>query len=124
VGRLYPRPPLRGPVFFRSRSGIALEVLALQQQTVPVCSAVMFIAGNSLLHLRSTDDILANSRRRHLAWRDVRVRHIQFQTLGYWRGPRASGFRSCKTELFGTLSVEGTSEYVAAKKVNYGCRHV
>jgi SAM-dependent methyltransferase len=90
--------------------------------------ALIFIARNSLLHLHSTEDILATFAmvRRHLAPGGMFAFDIfnpKVQLLGRPPNQRFPVMQ-VETESFGTLSVEGTSDYDAAKQVSFGCWYV
>lgn len=83
--------------------------------------ALIFIARNSLLHLHSTEDILAAfaAVRRHLAPGGTLAFDIfnpSVRLLSMPPGPRYPVFKK-QTELFGELSVEQTGEYDAATQV-------
>ena len=85
---------------------------------------LIFIARNSLLHLHSTEDFLAafTAIRRHLAPGGIFAFDV-FNT-NLQRLARPSGQRfpvmQVETELFGTVSVEETSDYDCASQVNRG----
>jgi len=83
---------------------------------------LIFIARNSLLHLHSTDDILAAFAmvRRHLTPDGIFAFDIfnpSVQLLARPAGQRFP-FLQKETESFGTLSVEGTNDYDSATQVN------
>lgn len=86
--------------------------------------ALIFIARNSLLHLHSTEDILATfaTVRRHLAPRGMFAFDIFNPKIELLARPANQRFpvMQAETELFGTLSVEGTNDYDAASQVNHG----
>jgi len=83
---------------------------------------LIFIARNSLLHLHSTEEILAAFAmvRRHLAPEGIFAFDIfnpSVRMLASPAGERFSIFQK-ETESFGTLSVEGTNDYDSATQVN------
>ncbi len=85
---------------------------------------LIFIARNSLLHLHSTEDILAAFAmvRRHLAPEGIFAFDIfnpNVRVLASPAGQRFAVFQ-VETESFGTLSVEGTNDYDSATQVNRG----
>jgi SAM-dependent methyltransferase len=85
---------------------------------------LIFIARNSLLHLHSTEDILAAFAmvRRHLAPEGIFAFDIfnpSVRILARPAGQRFSVFQK-ETESFGTLAVEETSDYDPATQVNRG----
>ena len=86
--------------------------------------ALIFIARNSLLHLHSTEDQLAAfaAVRRHLAPGGIfafDVFNPNVQSLARPAGQRFP-IMQVETELFGTLSVEGTNDYDSATQVGRG----
>jgi SAM-dependent methyltransferase len=89
---------------------------------------LIFIARNSLLHLHSTEDILATFAmvRRHLAPGGTFAFDIFNPNIQLLARPTAQRFpvMQVETELFGTLSIEGTNDYDAATQVNRGCLYV
>ena len=90
--------------------------------------ALIFIARNSLLHLHSTEDILATFAmvRRHLAPGGLFAFDVFNPNIQILARPTAQRFpvMQVETELFGTLSVEGTNDYDSATQVNRGCLYV
>jgi SAM-dependent methyltransferase len=85
---------------------------------------LIFILRNSLLHLHSTEEILAAFAvvRRHLAPDGIFAFDIfnpNVRMLASPAGQRLSVFQ-VETESFGTLSVEGTNDYDCAAQVNRG----
>lgn len=89
---------------------------------------LIFIARNSLLHLHSTEDILATFAmiRRHLAPGGIfafDVFNPNVRLLARPANQRFSVFQ-VETESFGTLSVEETNEYDSATQVSRGYWHV
>ena len=85
--------------------------------------ALIFIARNSLLHLHSTEDLLAAFRaiRRHLAPGGIFAFDIfnpNVRLLARPPGQRYPVFEK-QTESFGQLSVEGTTAYDPATQVGY-----
>jgi SAM-dependent methyltransferase len=85
---------------------------------------LIFIARNSLLHLHSTEEILAAFAmvRRHLAPEGIFAFDIfnpNVRILASPAGQRFSVFQ-VETESFGALSVEGTNDYDSATQVNRG----
>jgi SAM-dependent methyltransferase len=85
--------------------------------------ALIFIARNSLLHLHSTDDILAAFAkvRQHLAPGGIFAYDIfnpNVHLLARPAGPRFPVMQ-VETEAFGQLSVEQTNDYDAATQVGY-----
>jgi len=85
---------------------------------------LIFIARNSLLHLHSTEDILAAfaAVRRYLTPEGVFAFDIfnpSVRMLASLAGQRFP-ILQVETESFGTLSVEGTNDYDAATQVNRG----
>lgn len=89
---------------------------------------LIFIARNSLLHLHSTEDILAAFAmiRRHLAPGGMFAFDIFNPSVRILAQPANQRFpvMQVETELFGTLSVEATSDYDAAQQVNRSCWYV
>jgi SAM-dependent methyltransferase len=90
--------------------------------------ALIFIARNSLLHLHSTEDILAAFAmvRRHLAPGGTfafDVFNSNMERLARPAGQRFPGMQ-VETELFGPLSVEETNDYDNATQVNHACWYV
>lgn len=88
----------------------------------------VFIARNSLLHLRSTEDILAAfaSVRRHLAPGGVFAFDIFTPDSRILARPPGQRFpiMDVTTEGFGTLTVEGTHDYDPATQVDQGAWYV
>jgi SAM-dependent methyltransferase len=84
--------------------------------------ALIFIARNSLLHLHSTEDILAAfaTIRRHLAPGGTFAFDIFNSNLQRLARPAGARFpvMQKETELFGTLTVEETNDYDNATQVN------
>ncbi|HEY7391593.1 MAG TPA: class I SAM-dependent methyltransferase [Bryobacteraceae bacterium] len=85
---------------------------------------LIFIARNSLLHLHSTEDILATLAmvRRHLAPGGMFAFDIfnpNVRLLARPAGQRLPAFQK-ETESFGTLSVEDTYDYDAATQIGHG----
>jgi SAM-dependent methyltransferase len=80
--------------------------------------ALIFIARNSLLHLHSTEDILAAfaAIRRHLAPGGMFAFDVFNPNVRLLARPADERFpvMQVETELFGTLSVEGTNDYDSA----------
>ena len=85
---------------------------------------LIFIARNSLLHLHSTEDILAAFAmvRRHLAPEGIFAFDIFNPSVRMLASPAGQRFPvfQAETESFGTLSVEGTNDYDSATQVNHG----
>jgi SAM-dependent methyltransferase len=85
---------------------------------------LIFIARNSLLHLHSTEDFVAAfaAIRRHLAPGAMFAFDIFNTNMQRLARPAGQRFpvMQVETELFGTLSVEETSDYDAATQVNRG----
>jgi SAM-dependent methyltransferase len=85
---------------------------------------LVFIARNSLLHLHSTEDILAAFAmvRRHLAPEGIFAFDIFNPSVRMLASPPNQRFAvfEVETESFGTLSVEGTNDYDSATQVNRG----
>jgi SAM-dependent methyltransferase len=85
---------------------------------------LIFIARNSLLHLHSTEDILAAFAmvRRHLAPEGVFAFDIFNPNVRILARPADQRFSvlQMETESFGTLSVEATNDYDSATQVNRG----
>ena len=83
--------------------------------------ALVFIARNSLLHLHSTEDLLAACAavRRHLAPGGIFAFDIFNPDVRLLARPAGQRFRvfETETESFGKLSVEATTEYDAATQV-------
>ncbi len=90
--------------------------------------ALIFIARNSLLHLHSTEDILATFAmvRRHLAPGGMFAFDIFNPSVRLLARPPNQRFpvMQVETESFGTLAVEATSDYDAEKQVSFGCWYV
>ena len=88
----------------------------------------IFIARNSLLHLCQTEDILATlaTVRRHLAPNGIFAFDIFNPDVRILAMPTGQRFPVMKveTELFGTLSVEGTHDYDSATQVDCGTWYV
>jgi SAM-dependent methyltransferase len=90
--------------------------------------ALIFIARNSLLHLHSTEDILATLAmvRGHLAPGGIFAFDIfnpNVRLLARPAGQRFPVFQK-ETEAFGTLSVEETTDYDPATQVGHHCWYV
>lgn len=89
---------------------------------------LIFIARNSLLHMHSTDDILAVFAmvRRHLAPGGIFAFDIFNSNLQRLARPSGQRFpvMQVETELFGTVSVEETNDYDNATQVNHACWYV
>jgi SAM-dependent methyltransferase len=85
---------------------------------------LIFIARNSLLHLHSTEDILAAFAmvRRHLAPEGMFAFDIFNPNVRILATPadQRVSVMQVETETFGTLSVEGTNDYDSATQVNRG----
>jgi SAM-dependent methyltransferase len=85
---------------------------------------LIFIARNSLLHLHSTEDILAAfaTVRRHLTPDGIFAFDIFNPSVRMLASPAGQRFPvfQAETESFGTLSVEGTNDYDSATQVNHG----
>jgi SAM-dependent methyltransferase len=85
---------------------------------------LIFIARNSLLHLHSTEDILAAFAmvRRHMAPEGIFAFDIFNPSVRILASPASRRFSvfQVETESFGTLSVEGTNDYDSAAQVNRG----
>ena len=85
---------------------------------------LIFIARNSLLHLHSTEDILAAFAmvRRHLAPGGMFAFDIFNPNVRMLARPADQRFpvTQVETESFGALSVEATNDYDAATQVNHG----
>jgi SAM-dependent methyltransferase len=90
--------------------------------------ALIFIARNSLLHLHSTEDILAAFAmvRRHLAPGGMFAFDIFNSNVGLLARPANQRFpvMQVETEAFGTLSVEETCDYDVATQVNNACWYI
>jgi SAM-dependent methyltransferase len=90
--------------------------------------ALIFIARNSLLHMHSTEDILAAFAmvRRHLAPGGMFAFDIFNPNVRLLARPANERFPVMRkeTESFGTLSVDATNDYDAAKQVGFGCWYV
>lgn len=89
---------------------------------------LIFIARNSLLHMYSIEDILAVFAmvRRHLAPGGTFAFDIFNSNLERLARPSGRRFSvmQVETELFGTVSVEETSDYNNATQVNHACWYV
>ena len=89
---------------------------------------LIFIARNSLLHLHSTEDILAAFAmvKRHLAPDGMFAFDIFNPNVRMLARPAGQRFSvtQVETESFGTLSVEGTNDYDSDTQVNRGCWYV
>ncbi len=89
---------------------------------------LIFIARNSLLHLHSSEDLLAAFARvrRHLAPEGIFAFDIFNPSVRILASPADQRFSlfQVETESFGTLSVEGTNDYDSATQVNRGNWHV
>jgi SAM-dependent methyltransferase len=85
---------------------------------------LIFIARNSLLHLHSTEDILAALAmvRRHLTPEGMFAFDIFNPNVRMLARPAGQRFSvmQVETESFGTLSVEETNDYDSATQVNRG----
>jgi SAM-dependent methyltransferase len=85
---------------------------------------LIFIARNSLLHLHSTEDILAAFAmvRRHLAPKGMFAFDIFNPDVRILARPADQRFSvmQVETESFGTLLVEGTNDYDSATQLNRG----
>jgi len=83
---------------------------------------LIFIARNSLLHIHSTEDILATFAmiRRHLAPRGMFAFDVFNPNIRMLARPADQRFSvmQMETELFGALSVEDTNDYDSATQVN------
>ncbi|MBV9768234.1 MAG: class I SAM-dependent methyltransferase [Bryobacterales bacterium] len=90
--------------------------------------ALIFIARNSLLHLHSTEDILATFAmvRRHLAPGGIFAFDVFNSNLQRLARPAGQRFpvMQVETELFGTLCVEETNDYDTATQVNRACWYI
>ena len=86
--------------------------------------AFIFITRNSLLHLASVDDVIATfaAVRRHLAPGGVFAFDVFNPDVKILARPTGQKFpiMSLVTNLFGTLSVEGTHDYDAAQQIDRG----
>jgi SAM-dependent methyltransferase len=86
--------------------------------------ALIFIARNSLLHLHSTEDILAafSMVRRHLTPGGIFAFDIFNPDVRLLARPSDQRFPlfQVETESFGKLSVEGTTDYDPATQVGHG----
>jgi len=84
---------------------------------------LIFIARNSLLHLHSIEDILAafSTIRRHLAPGGVFAFDVFNPNVRLLARPAGERFpiMQTETELFGALSVDGTTDYDAATQVGH-----
>ena len=85
---------------------------------------LIFVARNSLLHLHSTEDILATFAmvRRHLAPGGMFAFDVFNPNIRMLARPADQRFpiMQVDAELFGTLSVEATNDYDSATQVNRG----
>ena len=90
--------------------------------------AFIFVARNSLLHLCSTEDILATfaAVRRHLAPNGIFAFDVFNPDVRILAMPTGQRFpvMNVETESFGTLSVEGTHDYDSATQVDHGTWYV
>ena len=90
--------------------------------------ALVFIARNSLLHLCSTEDLLAafTAVRRHLAPDGIFAFDVFNPDVRLLARPTGQRFpvMTVQTELFGALSVDGTHDYDFATQVNRGTWYV
>lgn len=90
--------------------------------------ALVFIARNSLLHLCSTEDILAAfaAVRRHLAPDGMFAFDVFNPDVRILAKPTGQRFpvTEVETELFGKLSVDATHDYDSATQVNRGTWYV
>jgi SAM-dependent methyltransferase len=86
--------------------------------------ALIFVARNSLLHLHSTEDILAafTTIRRHLTPGGVFAFDVFNPNVRLLARPADQRFpvMQVETELFGTLSVEETNDYDSVTQVTRG----
>jgi SAM-dependent methyltransferase len=89
---------------------------------------LVFIARNSLLHLLSTEDLLAAFRavRRHLSPDGVFAFDIFNPAMRLLARPAGERFpvMEVETERFGRLTVEQTSDYDAATQVNHATWYI
>ena len=89
---------------------------------------LIFVARNSLLHLLSTEDLLAalTAVRRHLAPDGVFAFDIFNPNVGLLARPPGQRFpvMEVNTATFGPLSVETTNDYDAATQVNRGTWYI
>jgi SAM-dependent methyltransferase len=89
---------------------------------------LIFVARNSLLHLLSTEDILAALRaiRRHLSVGGVFAFDIFNPNVGLLARPAGQRFpvMDVSHATFGLLHVEATSDYDAASQVNRGTWYI
>lgn len=85
---------------------------------------LIFIARNSLLHLHSTEDLLAAfaAVRRHMAPGGTFAFDVFNPNVRLLASPTGQRFpvMQVETELFGTLSVEATHDYDSVAQVNRG----
>jgi SAM-dependent methyltransferase len=90
--------------------------------------SLIFVARNSLLHLLSTEDLLAALRavRRHLAPDGVFAFDIFNPNVSLLAKPVAQRFpvMEVNTATFGPLSVEATHDYDSATQVNRGTWYI
>jgi len=90
--------------------------------------SLVFIARNSLLHLCSTDDILAAlaAIRRHLAPNAIFAFDIFNPDVRILARPKGQRFPVMQVEskAFGTLSVEGVNDYDPGSQVDHGYWYV
>jgi len=90
--------------------------------------SLIFIARNSLLHLNSTEDLLATFAmvKRHLAPGGLFAFDIFNPDVQILARPTGQRFpvMEVETALYGPLSVEATSDYDSAKQVNGGRLYV
>ncbi len=89
---------------------------------------LIFIARNSLLHMHSTEDLLATFAmvRRHLSPGGLFAFDIFNPKVILLARSAGERFRvmQVETEAFGTLSVETTSDYDSATQVNHSCWYI
>jgi len=89
---------------------------------------LIFVARNSLLHLLSTEDLLAalTAVRRHLTPKGIFAFDIFNPDVRRLAGPRGERIPAMQvvTATFGTLTVEETRDYNPATQVNHGTWHI
>jgi SAM-dependent methyltransferase len=111
-------------------AGVSVEHLTGDMRNFDLACqfALILIARNSLLHLHSTEDLLATFTmvRRHLAQGGLFAFDIFNPKVRLLARSADERFpvMQVETEAFGTLSVETTSDYDAATQVNYNCWYV
>jgi SAM-dependent methyltransferase len=90
--------------------------------------SLVFIARNSLLHLQSSDDLIAalSTARRHLAPAGMLAFDIFNPSVSLLARPAGHRFpvMDVSTETFGPLHVEATSDYDSASQVNRGTWYI